>query len=205
MPMGIKQQNDIMRVTIDVWEDKIFFIEKEYPAGHFATEILNVSPEFIGDTANRALDLFNLVPYMKQAGKDKLGEIFPLLKQIVTGIFEALSVIEPFSLWDIKGEKALAEAMFSEDSLNDLINRPMVRDFLDAYLSALFAVPFAVYHFAEAVIDLEHNCLHQLEKRNETYFAMGVHDTFNHPEFKKFIAETLMQEVEPFTYSPKIK
>lgn len=43
MPMGIKQQNDMFRATIDVWEDKIFFNEKEYPAGHFAAEILNVS------------------------------------------------------------------------------------------------------------------------------------------------------------------
>ena len=205
MPMGIKQQNDIMRATIDVWEDKVFLNEKEYPAFHFATEVLNLHPGFVDTTAKKALDLMSLLPYITYQPEDeKLAEIFPQIKQIVIEIFEDLSVIEPFSLWNIKEEQGLAEAMFSKDSLNDLRNRPMAWDFIKIYLSALISVPFAVYHFAEAVIDLERNCLCRLDKRTETYFAMGVHDTFNHPEFKKFISETQVHEIEPFTYSPKM-
>lgn len=204
MPMGIKQQNDIMRATIDVWEDKVFLNEKEYPAGHFAAEILNVPPNFISSATNKTIDLMALLPDIPEAGKEKLSEIFPKLQRITTGILEDLSVMEPFSLWDIKEEQGLAMAIFSVENLDDLIDRPMVRDFLDAYLSAIMAAPFAIYHFAEAAIDLEHNCLCNLEKRTETYFAMGVHDTFNHPEFKKFLDKTLVPDIEPFTYSPKM-
>lgn len=206
MPMGIKQQNDIMRVTIDVWEDKVFLNEKEYPAGHFATEVLNLPLGFVDTTAKKALDLMSLLPHITtyQLDYGKLSQIFPQIKQIVTEIFDDLSVIEPFSLWNIKEEQSLAEAMFSEDSLKDLRNRPTAWDFIKIYLSALISVPFAVYHFAEAVIDLERNCLCHLDKRTETYFAMGVHDTFNHPEFQKFISETQVHEIEPFTYSPQM-
>ena len=204
MPMGTKQQNDIMRATIDVWEDKVFLNEKEYPAGHFATEILNVSPDFIRSVADKTIDLMALLPDIPGADKDKLSEIFPKLQRITTGIIEDLSVMEPFSLWDIKEEQVLALSIFSVESQDELIEPPLVRKFLDAYLSAMIAVPFAIYHFAEAVIVMECSCLCNLEKRTETYFAMGVHDTFNHPDFKKLLEETLVPDIEPFKYSPNL-
>ena len=122
----------------------------------------------------------------------------------MTGIIGDLSVVEPFSLWDIQEEQGLAAAMFSEDSVDDLLDKPIIRKFLDAYLSAMLAVAFAIYHFVEAAIVLERNCLCDLEKRTETYFAMGVHDTFNHPVFKKILDETLVPDIEPFKYSPSL-
>ncbi len=76
MPMGINQQNHIMRATLDVWEDKIFLNEKEYPAGHFAAEILNISPEFISTTANRAIDLMALLADVRDAYDEKMRKSF---------------------------------------------------------------------------------------------------------------------------------
>lgn len=42
MPMGTNQTNNIVHATLDVWEDVVYFNAKSYPAGYFATEILNI-------------------------------------------------------------------------------------------------------------------------------------------------------------------
>ena len=42
MPMGIQQSNDFTQFTMDVWNDKIFYQEKEFPAGFMAMSILNI-------------------------------------------------------------------------------------------------------------------------------------------------------------------
>ena len=36
MPLGIQQNNDFTQFTMDVWNDKIFYQEKEFPAGFMA-------------------------------------------------------------------------------------------------------------------------------------------------------------------------
>lgn len=45
MPLGIRQNNNFLHLTMDVWQDQIFFHETVYPAGHFAAELLNVPEE----------------------------------------------------------------------------------------------------------------------------------------------------------------
>lgn len=47
MPLGIQQNNNFLHLTMDVWQDQIFFNETVYPAGHFAAELLNVPEETI--------------------------------------------------------------------------------------------------------------------------------------------------------------
>ena len=205
MPMGIKQQNDMFRATIDVWEDKIFLNEKEYPAGHFSAEILNVSNEFIVASAGKAQDLLTILPGVSYADKYTLKTMLPMLKRFLIGIITDLSAIEPFSLWDIEGELLVPEVMLSEETLNDLINPGRGRDFFIQYLSAAIAAPFAVYHFMEPARVLVDNFLSYLDKRTETYFTMGVHDAFNHPKFKELIADAYIPNVEPFTYSPNMR
>ena len=32
MPLGIQQNNSFIKLTIDVWQDKVFYNEQEYPA-----------------------------------------------------------------------------------------------------------------------------------------------------------------------------
>ena len=33
MPLGVQQNNDFTQFTMDVWNDKIFYQEQEFPAG----------------------------------------------------------------------------------------------------------------------------------------------------------------------------
>ena len=43
--MGIQQTNNLLHLTLDIWQDQVFFKEIAYPAGHFAADLLNISPE----------------------------------------------------------------------------------------------------------------------------------------------------------------
>ena len=47
MPLGIRQNNNFLHLTMDVWQDQIFFNETISPAGYFAAELLNVPEETI--------------------------------------------------------------------------------------------------------------------------------------------------------------
>ena len=48
MPLGIQQNNNFLHLTMDVWQDQIFFNETVYPAGHFAAELLNSRGDHTG-------------------------------------------------------------------------------------------------------------------------------------------------------------
>ena len=39
MPLGDRQENDLVHITLDVWQDKVYYLGKEYPAGYFAAGV----------------------------------------------------------------------------------------------------------------------------------------------------------------------
>ena len=45
MPLGIRQNNNLQHITLDIWKDQVFLNEKSYPAGYFAANILNQKQE----------------------------------------------------------------------------------------------------------------------------------------------------------------
>ena len=49
MPLGTQQNSNLLHLTLDIWQDRVFFYENAYPAGHFAAEILNISEETLHD------------------------------------------------------------------------------------------------------------------------------------------------------------
>ena len=51
MPLGDRQENDLVHITLDVWQDKVYYLGKEYPAGYFAAGVLNASDDLIVNTA----------------------------------------------------------------------------------------------------------------------------------------------------------
>ena len=48
MEFGTDQLNTFDTFTLDCWRDCVYFEEQEFPAGHFATEILNFAGEIEG-------------------------------------------------------------------------------------------------------------------------------------------------------------
>ena len=43
MPLGTRQNSNLLHLALDIWQDQVFFQENAYPSGHFAAEILNIS------------------------------------------------------------------------------------------------------------------------------------------------------------------
>ena len=37
MPLGDRQENDLVHITLDVWQDKVYYLGKEYPATQRST------------------------------------------------------------------------------------------------------------------------------------------------------------------------
>lgn len=69
MPLGIQQNNNLLHLTMDVWQDQIFFHETVYPAGHFAAELLNVPEETILDLVTHGGAISHQVEALALAGR----------------------------------------------------------------------------------------------------------------------------------------
>lgn len=76
MPLGIRQNNNFLHLTMDVWQDQIFFNETVYPAGHFAAELLNVPDETIRELVTHGGAISHQVEALALAGR---GEFIKLL------------------------------------------------------------------------------------------------------------------------------
>ena len=62
MPLGAQQDNNFTQFTMDVWNDKMFYQAKEFPAGFMATSILNIPDEKLPELLNAAGALSFLFP-----------------------------------------------------------------------------------------------------------------------------------------------
>ena len=45
MSLGIQQNNNFAQIIVDIWNDKVFYQEQEFPAGFMAASILNISED----------------------------------------------------------------------------------------------------------------------------------------------------------------
>lgn len=93
MPLGVQQNNDFTQFTMDVWNDKIFYQEKEFPAGFMAASVLNIPEEKL--------------PELIQAGDKNAAE--RLVSQNEGYLTELVRAYTPrCELEDLKQEAALA-------------------------------------------------------------------------------------------------
>ena len=206
MPLGIKQNNSFLRLTIDVWQDKVFYNEQEYPAGYFASSILNISVDEIMELIGAGGVILQQFPTIANANKRKLGAMLPSLKEHVLTLAELLWKYPPFCFNDKEQERHLIEVMLAPETLNDISRRESeARNFFLRYLNAIVRIPLAIYHFAFAGWFFELDYLRRLGKRNETFFAVAAHDCFNSELFWKEMHDLQAQDVEPFTITPELK
>lgn len=76
MPLGIRQNNNFLHLTMNVWQDQIFFNETVCPVGHFAAELLNVSEETMRELVTHGGTISHHVEALALAGQ---GEFIKLL------------------------------------------------------------------------------------------------------------------------------
>ncbi|WP_298017788.1 DUF6076 domain-containing protein [uncultured Dysosmobacter sp.] len=205
MPIGNQQNNNFLRLTLDVWQDKVFHNEKEYPAGYFAAAILNTPMDEIGEMLRAGDVILGRLLEVSIADKKKLGAMLPLLKEQVQTLAELLLKYPPFCFHDKEQERHLIEVMFSPETLNDLARQgSATRNFFLRYLKSIVRIPPAIYHFYAAGRFFELDYLRRLKKHDETFFAIAAHDCFTSELFWEEMHSLQAQEMEPFTITPEL-
>lgn len=203
MPLGIQQNNNFLHLTMDVWQDQIFFNETVYPAGHFAAELLNVPEETIRELVTHGGAISHQVEVLALAGRGEFIKLLDGSRASLEKLLDALWHCPLYSLLDKEQELHALEVLFSPASHNDLLKPTSpVREFFFRYLVAAFSIPLGIHHFAVAGRYFEEGYLRRLKKRTETYFAVAAHDCFNSGDFWDMMGRLPLADIEAFTISP---
>lgn len=206
MPLGIRQNNNFLHLTMDVWQDQIFFNETVYPAGHFAAELLNVPEETIRELVTHGGAISHQVEALALAGRGEFINLLDGTRTSLEKLLDALWHCPPYSLMDKAQEQHTLEVLFSPASHNDLLKPASpVREFFFRYLVAAFSIPLGIHHFAVAARYFEEGYLRRLKKRTETFFAMAAHDCFNSEWFWDMMRDLPVPDIEPFTITPNLR
>lgn len=106
MPLGIRQNNNFLHLTMDVWQDQIFFQEAVYPAGHFAAELLNVPDETIRELVTHGGAISHQVEALALAGRGEFIKLLDGTRASLEKLLDALWHCPPYSLMDKGQEQA---------------------------------------------------------------------------------------------------
>lgn len=92
MKIGTDQYNTFDTMTMDCWNDRVYYEGKEFPAGHFAAEILNFAGAIHDPLLERIAVLTALVDDLSTAEKSKRHDIAsqlkPLLRNTVSWLYK---------------------------------------------------------------------------------------------------------------------
>ncbi len=76
-PLGSGQTSNLLNFTIDIWEDKVFFSEREYPAGYFAMSVMNRTKEENTELLKKSgYLLHDLYDFLHAGEREKAKQIF---------------------------------------------------------------------------------------------------------------------------------
>ena len=189
MPLGDRQENDLVHITLDVWQDKVYYLGKEYPAGYFAAGVLNVSHNLFVTITGEGGFLLDAYAVAKFGDREQLEELLPVLWESVENMLRSLRQVPPFSLWNMEAELGKMKAMLSKDHIDQLLDNPEEKVWFLAYLRAGILLPISIYHFVIAAWHLETYYLHRLGKRDETHFAVAFHDFYHDPSTKEVLGQ----------------
>lgn len=204
MPMGIFQNNNLLHLTVDTWQDEVFFNGTAYPAGYFATQVLNMELEVMEALVDKAGAITHLMEQLALADREQFSALLPQIRTAVTGLLDALWHFPPYSLVDRKAEDKVLATIFTEEALDKLTDPTSeVRRFFFRYLTACFAIPLGIYHFGCACDYFAGNYLSRLKKRKEDSFAIAAHDCFNSEAFWEEMSTLPLPDIEPFTVAPR--
>ena len=119
MPLGTRQNNDFTQFTMDVWNDKIFYQEKEFPAGFMAMTILNIPQEKLPELIQAGGAPTFLFPVVVQGSDEEAAAVFPQLRERILYLTELLWKYPPFCYNDYEKEMRLTD-FYTYDLMNGL-------------------------------------------------------------------------------------
>ena len=123
MPMGIEQNNHLLSLTLDVWQEQIFFNDSAFPAGYFAANILNVSDETMQEILTHGGEISFQVEALANAGREAFIKLLPETRISMEKVLDALWTCPPYSLLD-KGKDFQALDVLFDPGLVDELGVP---------------------------------------------------------------------------------
>lgn len=206
MPLGIEQHNSFLKTTVDVWQDRVFYNEADYPAGYFVASILNFQRDDIPQLMERGGRFGKLFPRILVADEPEARATLPKLREAAAELSEILMAYPPFSLNAVESEQELIRMLLSDEIFPALRNSlSYERDFYIRYCRAMAVAPVTIYHFAIAGWFFELDYLRRLRKRDEDHFAIAAHDCFNSDLFWKEMRELGRVDFEEFSVGPHLE
>lgn len=202
MPLGIKQNNDFNSLTLDLWQDKVFYQEREFPAGYFAAEILNLTEEDLQRLSSCGGAPTHILPLLEYKDAQLTARVLPALRRQMEELFEVIYKYPPFCYNDRELEKKKFDYCFNEDTQRKLLEDDSFLKAFLIYCISVTRIPLAISHFYSAGRFLEQGYLRRLKKRTETFFAIATHDCFHDKEFWDIMNDLPLCEVEPFSVTP---
>ena len=205
MPLGTQQNNDFAQVTIDVWNDKVFYQEQEFPAGFMAASILNISEDDFKELIQAGGAPTFLFPVVIQGSDVEAAQVLPVLRERMIYLAREIWKYPPFCYSNLEKELRRIGILFDDNALSKIRtpNSEFQQEFL-IFCAAITRIPMAILHFIAAGRFFELDYLRHLKKRNETYFAVAAHDCFNSKEFWDELQELQSWDVEPFSVHPEL-
>ena len=203
MPLGIKQNNNLLYLTLDVWQDLVFLNEQAYPAGYFAANIMNQDQATLQALIHYGGAISKEAEALLDADRDTFARLLPQVRSDVSALLDVLWTYPPFCFLDKSGELEVLDQYCREDMVDALMSTEApYRDFFLHYLAAAFAIPLGIYHFVVAADYFERGYLYRLKERNETFFAIAAHDCFTSDDFWHVMDSLPLPDIEKFTVSP---
>ena len=145
MPLGIEQNNHLLSLTLDVWQDQIFFNDSAFPAGYFAADILNVSDETMRELLTHGGEISFQVEALANAGREEFIKLLPETRTSMEKLLDALWKCPPYNLLDQGKELHALDVLFDPGLVDELLKpESPVRQFFFRYLTAGFSIPLGI-------------------------------------------------------------
>ena len=205
MPPGIKQSNSFARTTLDIWNDKVFYQEREFPAGYFAASIMNISEAELGELIQSSAAPTYLLPIVAKGSKQEAAQVFPLLREQIKHLAGLIWRYPPFCYNDREKELTQINTLFDDSALSKI--RTPQSEFQQEYrmfCANITRIPVSIFHFLVAGRFFEINYLRRLKKHTETFFAIAAHDCFNNELFWKTVQAQQILDIEQFSVRPDL-
>ena len=174
-----------------MWQDKVYYLGREYPAGYFAAGVLNVSHNLFDYLSGEGGFLLDAYAIAKFGDREQLGASPRALG--ICGKYVALaSSGTSLSLWNMEAELGKMRAMLSKTTSTSCWITQRRKCGSSPYLRAGILLPISIYHFVIAAWHLETYYLHRLGKRDETHFAVAFHDFYHDSSTKRGLEKCLL-------------
>ena len=86
MPLGIKQNNNLLYLTLDVWQDLVFLNEQAYPAGYFAANIMNQDQATLQALIHYGGAISKEAEALLNADRDTFARLLPQVRSDVSAL-----------------------------------------------------------------------------------------------------------------------